>query len=155
MVDTTGQCLDLLSLFSVLFDGGWIEVHTGRASYDQGNSGNGADNSFLLSAEVLIREDQDDQRQEGDNADDQAQLILDEEAGFILFGCWIQAVGLFSEHISDDSKDQCTDNESDQPAHFYRWFPEDHDGPDLNADRSDPGEDGNHAEVFRLAFTFR
>ena len=154
VIDPTREGFNLSRLLSVLLDGRRIEIHPGHPGDDQGNGGNGTDDPLLLATEVLVGEDEDDQGQEGDDGDDHAQLVLDEEAGLVLLGGRVQAVGLFPQHIPDDGKDEGSDDQADQPAHFHGWLAKHQDGPDLDADGDDPGEDGDDAQVPGLALAF-
>lgn len=136
-----GKVLDLADLVGVLLHRGRIEIHAGDAGHQHGDHRDGTHNALLLSAEVLVHEDHDDQGQESQHAHDGAELVLDEELGGIGLRGGVQPVGLLPQPGTQQRQAQIDRDDADEEAHIDRGLQQDEEnGVHLQADGHQPGQ---------------
>ena len=105
---------------------------------------------LVLRVHVLVHEDQDNQRQEGDQRDDRAELVLEEELGLVGLAGRIVLVGRLPHQAAGDREDRDPDQNADQQRQVavveLVLVKQDNPG-DFAADGDDPRECGENAKA--------
>ena len=102
-----------------------------------------AGNFLALRIHVLVVEDQENQRQEGNQRDDRAELVLEEEFRRVSLAGRILLVGGFPHQAAGDRENGDPDQQADQQPEMtvIERVPIEQDDPgNLAADRNDPGD---------------
>ncbi len=128
-------------VLGILLDRRRIEVDP-----DQGRRGgqdhpDAAGDLLVLRIHVLVHEDQDDQRQEGEHGDDRAKLVLNEEFDWLGLARRVVLVGRLPHQAAGNREDGDHDQQADQKRQVSvveLVLTEQDDPGDFGADGNDP-----------------
>ena len=124
-----------------------VDPHQRREHGQRG--AHAAGDLLALRVQVLVVQNQENQREERDHCDDRAELVLEEEPGLVGFAGRIVLVGGLPQHASGNREDRDPDQEADQQRQVsvVELVPaEQNNSGDLAADGDEPRERGENAE---------
>ena len=134
----------------LLLGGDGVELRRGHAGDQQGHDGNDGDDGLGLLIQILILEQENDQRNEADAGHDDAKLGPDIEQELVLAAHGVDPVGALPELGRDDGEDQIQHDGKDQEkgqVHGGQEVPrERQDRKNFTGDGKRPEHEGKDAE---------